>query len=479
MVFGVALAIGTAAAIIAPYVAEQVTKAIHPEYKQAQKAYRGSDITRRSGVSMEQRIQQSRAKVEQAKLKGGVFAKLPEHFIYGLGLEGIAFGRDYERQLKRDLGEAGYSEAVQKEVSEGAGAVRGAVGVTQIGSLIGISAGAEVLGRRLAARGVQAAIAKGGSKTGKLAVTAGRPIQQQAPKWAIASFKTAGVKKASTQITTQFGKISKKNILTTGKKVAAKAAAKPASYKAIVPFTKKTPGFITRHAVPGIAVAGAYEGGATSIASQVARKQYTPLAERPDLVEAGIGAGIGSATAAGLGGLIVYKSVAKGAPSKALYAAYAMDPYEWPGDVIGSRYVKLKGKLHAKYPGRFRAPDMLKVQYPSGFKTGKITVPSLTPVPTTLPSSVQTPSFTPTPVPTQTTSITPSPTDTPTTTPVLTPTTTPTPTTIPSPTPQVRGIPPLPFLGGPGEGPTSISRTGKIKYYDERAAAGATFRGLL
>lgn len=491
MAFFVTAAIATAAAIIAPFVAEHFAKQ-GKEYKEAQRTYGKSSRSAGSGYrDLEHQIQTSRAKTESELLSGGFFAKPLQHLaVYG-GVSGVAFGGAYEKNLKSHLKSQGYSNQEIKEIAEGAGSVRGAVGWTEIGSYVAISGSAERIGTKLIAKGTQKAIAKG---TLKAAGRAGVKVTTQAA--AKQTAKTAAKRTLRQSVTKSIGSIafptiSRESAAAAAKRIAtkpgrslAKSAAKGAT-RPMVEYTPQVPKIMGwKIGAPRLAVAGFYEGSASTLARQTATGQGKPLSERYNLGEAAIFGGLGAVTAGTLGGLIIHTQAAKtagrGIPR---YGQYFLDPYELPGDVIGGPkvYGKVKGALAKKAPKYFTPASEVRIRGgpPPKGKLGFFRIPVVTPSPTGTPTSVvtPTPTGTPTPTPTPTPSTTPSPTATPTPTPTPTPTVTP--TAVPSPTPQPRVPPPIPFLGGPGSGAGSTKFVGRNVYYDERAAAGATFRSLL
>lgn len=236
--------------------------------------------------------------------------------------------------------------------------------------------------------------------------------------------------------------------------------------------------------------AGAYEGGATTTASSLARRDRFPS---PIEYAIGIGAGAGTAAAGGALLSTAYQRSVTGGRLADWIGSFAVDPYEKPGDILASRFI--------------RGPQVIKqVTKKTGKKGGKGSVtgsPIYSLVPETTPSTTpsQTPSGTPTttittdisgrkgvgsvvvPVPTpDPTPTPPPPTPSPTQTPQDTPTTTPTTTAsniftpIPSSTIMPRNIPPLPLPGVPPGMGAGVNVRGDLFYHNEYMKARRLLR---
>lgn len=228
------------------------------------------------------------------------------------------------------------------------------------------------------------------------------------------------------------------------------------------------------------AIAGAYEGAATTAVSTIARQERLPTVGEA-LLGAGFGAVVAGAGGAGLTGL--YLSGKKTAATVADWVGSSLiDPYEKPGDIIGSLFAKGpaiaktktgKGTTFTIVPTATQTPTTTATQTPIPTET-----PTQTPTPVITPSiEPTTPTIEPTPA-TETPPIptppetTPTPTDTPTEQPTPTPTTVTTIIPVPSSTIMPRNLPLPPLV--PGRPETSASGAagrGGLFYYNELARA--------
>ncbi len=265
-------------------------------------------------------------------------------------------------------------------------------------------------------------------------------------------------------------------------------------------------------------LAGVFEGVSIDIMSQfggvyAGREKYKPG-------QTGLSGAAGAATAAVLGGGIAYSATKWGRAGKIpLYGAYAIDPFEAPGDILAGRLIEgkapgfptpvisivptvtqtqtqtqvAKGKkkaakvktripkpVYSPVPISVTVPGTTPVDTPIGIQTQQDVTPY---VPVTItsetPTSIQdviTNIFQSTPAET-TTEVTQETTTT-VTTPAETPTTVETPVTIPVITSRKPIIPPLlpPFSGG---GAGGVTRRGRLLYFDEWRAAGRALRRFL
>jgi len=264
-------------------------------------------------------------------------------------------------------------------------------------------------------------------------------------------------------------------------------------------------------------LAGIFEAVSIDIMSQIGgvsagREKFKPG-------QTGLPAASGAATAAVLGGGIAYSATKfKRAGKLPLYAAYTIDPFEAPGDILAGRLIE------GKAPG-FPTPvitivptvtqTQTQTQAANGKKKAikvksKVPVNIYTPVQISFPVQGVTPVDTPIGIQTQqdvtpytpvtitsetptniqdiitnifqsTSEETPTTVETPATvpTPTQTPTTIQTPVTIPVITSRKPLIPPLlpPFGGGAGSG--AVNRRGRLLYFDEWRAAGRALRRFL
>ncbi len=273
---------------------------------------------------------------------------------------------------------------------------------------------------------------------------------------------------------------------------------------------KQAAKLVTRAAAKGIIPAGFYEGATVEAMQQLYREGKITAFELNMLGPVPIPGGVigTGALGAGFAGLlgtgIARFSITRPKAGKVLQTlGYAIDPYEYPGDIFARVPQAALGVKGARL--RIRAPVFAEVPAVSGKKKKTISLtqqekqaargmgmteqelldlkrmhhamvmtqtPTFTPTPVTVP----TPTFTPTP----TDPFTPVPTEPETPTPTPTPTPTHTPTTIPVLTPIPRIFPPVPLLPGGGIGRGISRAVGRRSiFYDEPAAAQQILRSLL
>lgn len=305
--------------------------------------------------------------------------------------------------------------------------------------------------------------------------------------------EAAGILAVSAGSAAAATKIAGKGITVTAAKSGGKIAAKS----------------ITGQVVKASAIAGAYEGAASTTVSTVAREDRVPTP-----AELAIGTGLGAGTAAA-GGYLLSKAYMRGkwtGRAADWIGSSLVDPYEKPGDVLGALFAK--------------GPKVTKTTVPTG-KGGALAAtfavtPAETPAPTAqetkdtrmsiagisetpVPTAEQTPAITatetPTPtqattaieetqtqigIPTQTTAEEPivtqveQPTEQPTETPVTTPTATATTVTVPASTIQPRMVPGVPLIPGrpPGTGYGAIQK-GHLLYINELTRARGFAKRML
>ena len=484
MGFLLGLGIATAVAVALPIVARKIQDTFGQEEKQAEKYIRSSG---RSG-SADAELGSIHRSAEKSYFEkhnmtgpvGGLFKNPIGVISYALpGTRSLAHGKGLEAEYIKEAQRRGFSSQGAKEISEGLRERGIATEWGEGGAFLVPSAAAEVLGTRLAARGAAKAITQGTLKgtiakgTERIAGSSGRvaglslsqrlsnfgaKYGQQTTRPLAKGITDTARRKLPTQIGKHIPKISKASKIkfpkyAPGPRQYIQKGAPIVQEKSLWPVFKAT--------APGIAAAGAYEGSVTSLGSSVARGEMRGKYEEPTTIfaQAGLGAVLGGATAGGLGGATVaYQTVGRTTKGGALlWGGRAMDPYELPGDVLGGSFADRFG---------------MKGIYSSSGKIVKASVPTITPSVTTTSTQTQTSTTTPT---SQST-----PTETPVSTSVPTPSITPTGTPVSTPTPMPRvGLPLIPFLGGPNSGRGGVSRNGRIVFYDERAAAGGTFRSLL
>lgn len=272
-------------------------------------------------------------------------------------------------------------------------------------------------------------------------------------------------------------------------------------------------------AVKGVAPAGFLEGGVDVIASELSTRAFERRKPEEILLNVGLGGAAGAATA-GLfaipttGQILSRPRVAKGS----LILGYAVDPFEYPGDVGAGVLTKRLGEEVLRIPVKTPVANVgvaanvladvfgptvntatnIQTQATSDVaslvnNTANQVNAVAANVPATVPADVTSPD--------QTISDVPSDTTTPTDTNVPSDSTTPTDTTtqentnvpanvatdtlttgvqVAAPTPIFRGIVPLPplFPIGPEPG-GGISRTGELLYFDELGRAKRLLRRLL
>lgn len=277
---------------------------------------------------------------------------------------------------------------------------------------------------------------------------------------------------------------------------------------------KQAAALVTKAAAKGIIPAGFYEGATVEAMQQLYREGKITAFELnmigPVPIPGGvIGTGaLGAGFAGLLGTGIARFSITKPKAGKVLQTfGYAIDPYEYPGDIfarvpqaslgIKGAKLRIKAPVFAEVPavsGKKKKTISLTKQDKQAAKNMGMTQQEMldlkrfhtmmqtpTPVQTQIPTVVPTPTFTPTP----TDPFTPTPTTEPDTpTPVdpftPTPTTTPTPATVPVVTPIPRIFPPVPLFPGGGISPGVSRAVGRRTiFYDEPAAAQLIMRSLL
>jgi len=475
-----AVGIATAGAIVAPYVAKEVAKFTQPRGTKDWLQRESKTVSAVSSAAY-------RRQAEKAQ-RGGLVPSIVDVLPGSQLIPGRR--KEYENLLTQELVSRGYTAGVARiRAKQIADVEYTAGGVGEAAGVLIPSAAAEYIGAKLVSKGIARGLTSAATKT----------AAKGGSKAAVKTFA-----KASTQ--------ASKGI-TSATKAASKALTK-----------KEAATLVTKEAAKGITYAGTVEGGSAYLAQQTARRQkVTPEGLATSAALGGFFAG-----AAGTG--IARFAITRPTTSKVgLAAARIVDPYEYPGDIIGGKVFRklgnkepsipiltpgvtpteTKGKGKGKTATQTPKKEKLKVRARFGIMT-------MTPAPSQTPTSTKTPTITPTqtslvtgtPVPTQTPSITPTTTRTPTTPPLPTPTsatseisitktevttpeptetpvpvTTPTPTPvttptpIPTPTPLPRMPPPLP--PGVPAGEMSVRQKGNALYYSELAAARKLYRRLV